>query len=140
MMAHCTPKASPGIFVRSSACRLGARSTLSEQIKNAIEQQLTMNSRFAAERYDVIPLPFIPFSNTGGEALSNNGVVAGGIANSDGSVSLAEWSKGVLTNLGVPPGLPSHDFNLPRVFGVNDYGAVVGTIHTSAGYLPSRSF
>src|SRR5450755_3844628 len=99
-----------------------------------------MNSCFAAERYDVTPLPFIPFSGTGGEALSNNGVVAGGIANSDGSVSLAEWSKGVLTNLGVPPGLPSLDFNMPRVFGINDCGAVVGTIHTSAGDLPSRWF
>jgi uncharacterized membrane protein len=99
-----------------------------------------MNSCFAAERYDVTPLPFIPFSNTGGEALNNNGVVVGGIANSDGSVSLAEWSKGVLTNLGVPPGLPSHDFNTPRVFGINDCGAVVGTIHTAAGDLPSRWF
>jgi uncharacterized membrane protein len=99
-----------------------------------------MNSCFAAERYDVTALPFIPFSGTGGEALSNNGVVAGGIANSDGSVSLAAWSKGVLTHLGVPPGLPSHDFNMPRVFGINDCSAVVGTIHTSAGDLPSRSF
>jgi uncharacterized membrane protein len=99
-----------------------------------------MNSSFGAERYDVIPLPFIPFSGTGGEALSNNGVVAGGIANSDGSVSLAEWSNGVLTSLGVPPGLPSHDFNAPRVFGINDCGAVVGTIHTAAGDLPSRWF
>ncbi len=99
-----------------------------------------MNSCFAVAPYDVTPLPFIPFSGTGGEALNNNGVVVGGIANSDGSVSLAEWSKGVLTNLGVPPGLPSHDFNIPRVFGINDCGAVVGTIHTSAGDLPSRWF
>jgi uncharacterized membrane protein len=99
-----------------------------------------MNSCFAADRYEVTPLPFIPFSNTGGEALNNNGVVAGGIANSDGSVSLAEWSEGVLTDLGVPPGLPSHDFNAPRVFGINDCGAVVGTIHTSVGDLPSRPF
>jgi hypothetical protein len=99
-----------------------------------------MNSCLADERYDISPLPFIPFSNTGGEALSNNGVVAGGIANPDGSVSLAEWSNGVLTDLGVPPGVPSHDFNIPRVFGINDHGAVVGTIHTSAGDLPSRSF
>jgi uncharacterized membrane protein len=99
-----------------------------------------MNSRFAAERYDVTTLPFIPFSNTGGEALNNNGVVVGGIANSDGSVSLAKWSKGVLTNLGVPPGLPSQDFNTPRVFGINDSEAVVGTVHTSAGDIPSRWF
>jgi uncharacterized membrane protein len=99
-----------------------------------------MNSCLAAERYDVTQLPFIPFSNTGGEALNNNGVVVGGIANSDGSVSLAEWSNGVLTDLGVPPGLPSHDFNTPRVFGINDYRAVVGTVHTSAGDLPSRWF
>ena len=106
----------------------------------SLEQQLTMNSCFAVERYDVTPLPFIPFSNTGGEALSNNGVVVGGIANSDGSVSLAAWSNGVLTNLGVPPGVPSHEFNTPRVFGINDCGAVVGTIHTSAGDLPSRWF
>ena len=99
-----------------------------------------MNSCFAAERYDVITLPFIPFSNRGGEALSNTGVVAGGIANSDGSVSLAEWSKGVLTSLGVPPAIPSHDFNTPRVFGTNDCGVVVGALHTSAGDLPSRWF
>src|ERR1700732_1238406 len=99
-----------------------------------------MNSCFASEQYDVTSLPFIPFSNVGGEALNNNGVVAGGIINSDGSVSLAEWSKGVLTDLGVPPGLPSHDFNTPRVFGNNDCGAVVGTVHTSAGDLPSRWF
>lgn len=99
-----------------------------------------MNSCFAVERYDVAPLPFIEFSGVGGEALNNSGVVVGGIANSDGSVSLAEWSHGVLTNLGVPPGLPSQDFNLPRVFGINDCGAVVGTIHTSAGGLPSRWF
>lgn len=106
----------------------------------SIEPQLTMNSCFAVERYDVTPLPFIPFSGTGGEALSNNGVVVGGIANSDGSVSLAAWSNGVITNLGVPPGVPSHEFNAPRVFGTNDSGAVVGTIHTSAGDLPSRWF
>ena len=99
-----------------------------------------MNSCFAPDRYDVTALPFIPFSNTGGEALSNNGVVAGGVANSDGSVSLAVWSKGILTNLGVPPGLPSRDFNTLRVFGINDCGAVVGTVHTSAGDLPSRWF
>src|ERR1700721_1177361 len=99
-----------------------------------------MNSCFAAERYDIATLPFIEFSSVGGEALNNNGVVVGGIANSDGSVSLAEWSKGVLTNLGVPPGVPSREFNTPRVFGINDFGAVVGTIHTSAGDLPSRWF
>src|ERR1700752_1292597 len=99
-----------------------------------------MYSPSADERYEVTPLPFIPFSNTGGEALSNNGVVAGGIANSDGSVALAHWSKGVLTNLGVPPGFPSHDFNRPRVFGINNSGTIVGTIHTSAGDMPSRSF
>jgi uncharacterized membrane protein len=99
-----------------------------------------MHCRLAAERYEVTPLPFIAFSNTGGEALSSSGVVAGGIARADGSVSLATWSKGVLTDLGVPPGLPSHDFNRPRVFGINAGGMIVGTIHTSAGELPSRWF
>jgi probable HAF family extracellular repeat protein len=111
-----------------------------------------MNSSFAAapagdvtaaaapQRYGFAPLPFIPFSNTGGEALNNNGVVVGGIANPDGSVSLAEWSKGVVTDLGVPPGLPSHDFKIPRVFGINDSGAIVGTIRTPAGDIPSRWF
>jgi probable HAF family extracellular repeat protein len=93
-----------------------------------------------AERYEVTPLPFMPFSNTGGEALNNNGVVAGGIVDSDGSVSLAQWSHGVLTKLGVPPGLPSRDFDRPRVFGINTAGAIVGTIHASAGELPSRAF
>lgn len=99
-----------------------------------------MSSGLAAERYDVTPLPFIPFSDTGGEALSNNGVVAGGIANSDGSISLAAWCKGVLTDLGIPPGLPSRDFSKPRVFGINTAGTIVGAIHTSAGELPSRWF
>ena len=99
-----------------------------------------MFCRFAAERYDVTPLPFVPFSNTGGEALNNNGVVAGGIGNSDGSVSLAQWFDGVLTDLGAPPGVPSQDFNKPRVFGMNHSGAIVGTVHTSAGDLPSRWF
>ena len=46
----------------------------------------------------------------------------------------------MLTNLGVPPGLPNEDFNRPRVFGINNCGAIVGTIHTSAGNLPSRWF
>jgi probable HAF family extracellular repeat protein len=113
---------------------------LSKQIETPWHSNSPCTLDLAAERYDVTPLPFIPFSNTGGEALSNNGVVAGGIANSDGSVSLAHWSKGVLTNLGIPPGLPSHEFNRPRVFGINNSGAIVGTIHTSAGDLPSRWF
>jgi hypothetical protein len=132
---------------------------LSGQNRSAIDAGLTMFSRstvravlflalgvaaplslVAAERYDVTPLPFLPFSNTGGEALSNNGVVAGGIVNSDGSVSLAEWREGVLSNLGVPPGVPSRDFNKLRVFGINDSGTIVGTIHTSAGEMPSRTF
>jgi len=99
-----------------------------------------MYSRLATERYEVTALPFIPFSNTGGEALSSSGVVAGGIANADGSVSLAKWSNGVLTDLGVAPGLPSREFNRPRVFGINAGGAIVGTVHTSAGDLPSRWF
>jgi len=94
----------------------------------------------AAQRYDVTPLPFIPFSSTGGEALSNGGVVAGGIANPDGSVSLAQWSNGTLTNLGVPPGVPSHDFNRPRVFGINDSGTIVGTVHASSADQRSRWF
>jgi len=99
-----------------------------------------MSSGLSAERYDVVSLPFIPFSDTGGEALSDRGVVAGGIANPDGSVSLAAWSEGVLTDLGVPPGLPSPDFSKPRVFGINNAGTIVGTVHTSAGELPSRWF
>lgn len=87
----------------------------------------------AAERYAVTPLPFIPFSDTGGEALSSSGVVAGGIVNADGSVALAEWSNGALTRLGVPPGLPTHEFSRLRVFGINSAGAVVGTLHVSSG-------
>jgi uncharacterized membrane protein len=94
----------------------------------------------APRRYEVTTLPFMPFSGTGGEALNHHGVVAGGIANPDGSVSLATWCKGALTDLGVPPGLPSREFDRPRVFGMNNSGAIVGTVHTSAGDLPSRWF
>lgn len=99
-----------------------------------------MYGGFAKQRYTVTALPFMPFSGTGGEALSNTGAVVGGIHNSDGSVSLAEWFNGGLTDLGGPPGLPSRDFDRPRVFGVNASGTIVGTIHTSAGDLPSRPF
>lgn len=99
-----------------------------------------MYAGFAQQRYDVASLPFIPFSGTGGEALSNTGAVVGGIPNSDGSVSLAEWFKGRLTDLGAPPGLPGRDFNRPRVFGMNGSGTIVGTVHTPAGDLPSRPF
>src|SRR5215467_14874729 len=99
-----------------------------------------MHSGLAAASYEVTPLPFIPFSNTGGEALNGDGVVAGGIANSDGTVSLASWSKGALTDLGVPPGEPNRDFSRPRVFGMNRSGAIVGTVHTAVGDLPSRWF
>jgi uncharacterized membrane protein len=91
--------------------------------------------------YEVTPLPFfIPFSNAGGEALSNNGVVAGGVTHADGTVSLAQWCNGVLTELGAPPGLPNHAFNSPRIFGISNSGAIVGTVHTQAGDLPSRWF
>jgi hypothetical protein len=99
-----------------------------------------MDPRTPPRRYEVTPLPFVPFSNTGGEALSQEGVIAGGITNPDGSVSLATWRKGVLSNLGVPPGLPSREFDQPRVFGINSSGAIVGTVHTSADDLPSRWF
>lgn len=99
-----------------------------------------MYAGFARQRYDVTSLPFIPFSDTGGEALSSTGAVVGGIHNPDGSVSLAEWFKGELTTFGAPPGLPSRDFNRLRVFGTNGSGAIVGTVHTSAGNLPSRAF
>jgi uncharacterized membrane protein len=99
-----------------------------------------MYAGFALQRYAVTSLPFIPFSDTGGEALSNTGAVVGGMPNPDGSVCLAKWFKGALTELGAPPGLPSREFNKPRVFGINDSGVIVGTIHTSAGDLPSRSF
>jgi hypothetical protein len=153
-MSNIAPGTRPtGALPRSS------RNILGWQNRDAIEAGLTMCRRStvlamlflalgiaaplaleAAERYDVTPLPFLPFSDTGGEALSNNGAVAGGIVNSDGSVSLGEWHEGVLTNLGVPPGLPSHDFNRLRVFGINNSGTIVGTIHTPAGETPSRSF
>jgi len=99
-----------------------------------------MHARVAPERYTVTALPFIPFADTGGEALNEHGVVAGGIAGSDGSVCLAKWSQGVLTPLGVPPGVPSPDFDRFRVFGMNASGVIVGTVHTPAGELPSRSF
>ena len=99
-----------------------------------------MYAGFALQRYDVAPLPFIPFSGTGGEALSNTGAVVGGMRNSDGSVSLAQWFQGRLTDLGGPPGLPSGDFNRPRVFGMSASGTIVGTVHTAAGDLPSRPF
>lgn len=99
-----------------------------------------MYAGFALQRYAVTSLPFIPFSGTGGEALSNAGAVAGGMRNSDGSVSLAQWFKGRLTYLGAPPGLPSRDFNRLRVFGMSGSGTIVGTLHTPAGDLPSRPF
>ncbi len=102
--------------------------------------QLSRHSAPAAARYEVTSLPFMPFSGTGGEALSNDGVAAGGMANSDGSVSLATWREGLITDLGPPPGLPTPDFNRPRVFGMNDSGTIVGTVHTAAGDLPSRWF
>ncbi len=89
-----------------------------------------------AERYTVTPLPFF---NTRGAALSNNGVVAAGMMNLDGSVSLGQWSNGVLTRLGAAPGLPS-EFNRVRPFGINNSGAIVGTIYTSAGETPARAF
>ncbi|HEX8782368.1 MAG TPA: hypothetical protein VF764_03300, partial [Steroidobacteraceae bacterium] len=57
----------------------------------------------SAERYGVTTLPF---TNPDSIALNNDGVVTGEIVNPDGSVSLGKWSKGVLTNLGGPPGLP----------------------------------
>lgn len=86
--------------------------------------------------YDVTPLPFF---NTRGAALSNNGVVTSGIAHTDGSVSLGAWRNGVLTNLGAPPNLPG-DFNRVRPFGINDSGMIVGTVHRSAGDVASRTF
>ncbi len=101
---------------------------------------MTIHDPLAARRYRVTPLPFMPFSNTGGEALNDRGAVAGGIANSDGSISLALWADGVLTDLGAPPGTPSRDFDRFRVFGMNSAGAIVGTVHTAAGDLPSRWF
>jgi uncharacterized membrane protein len=66
-------------------------------------------------------------------------VVTGGIVNPDDSISLGRWSKGVLTNLGAPPGLPG-GFNRVRPFGINDSGAIVGAIYTAAGELPARAF
>jgi hypothetical protein len=90
----------------------------------------------SAERYGVTPLPFtIPDSI----ALNNDGVVTGAIVNPDGSISPGKWSKGVLTNLGGPPGLHS-GFNRVRPFGINDSGAIVGGIYTSAGEWPARAF
>lgn len=99
-----------------------------------------MYAGFALQRYAVTALPFIPFSGTGGEALSHTGAVVGGMHNADGSVSLAQWFKGALTDLGAPPGVPSRDFNRPRVFGMSTSGTIVGTLHTPAGDLPSRPF
>ena len=90
----------------------------------------------SAERYGVTTLPFTTPDSI---ALNNDGVVTGGIVNPDGSISLGKWSKGVLTNLGAPPGFPS-GFNRVRPFGINDSGAIVGAIYTSAGELPARAF
>ena len=131
---------SSGTAWRGHASRHGAGRGMLDGKIEGVERRLAMYYSLAAARYAVVPLPFIPFSNTGGEALNNKGVVAGGIANSDGSVSLAQWCEGVLTDLGVPPGLPSHDFNRPRVFGMSHSGSIVGTVHTAAGDLPSRWF
>ena len=90
----------------------------------------------SAERYGVTTLPFTTPATI---ALNNDGVVTGGIINPDGSISLGKWSKGVLTNLGAPTGLPS-GFNRVRPFGINDSGAIVGAIYTSTGELPARAF
>jgi hypothetical protein len=90
----------------------------------------------SAEPYGVTTLPFtIPDSL----ALNNDGVVTGAIVNPDGSISPGKWSKGVLTNLGGAPGLHS-GFNRVRPFGINDSGAIVGGIYTSAGEWPARAF
>lgn len=99
-----------------------------------------MYTGFAHQRYEVASLPFIAFSGTGGEALSHTGAVVGGISHPDGSVSIAQWLKGELTDFGTPPGLPNRDFSRPRVFGVSNSGTIVGTIHTPAADLPSRAF
>jgi hypothetical protein len=89
----------------------------------------------SAQSYDVTALPFTPASL----ALNDAGVVAGGIAEPGGSVSLAEWSQGVLTNLGAPTGLPG-GLDIMQPFGINNGGEIVGTIHGAQGGAPSVSF
>jgi probable HAF family extracellular repeat protein len=90
----------------------------------------------STERYGVTRLPFtIPDSL----ALNNEGVVTGAIVNPDGSISVGKWSKGALTDLGRPPDLHG-GFDRVRPFGINDSGAIVGGIYTSAGEWPARAF
>ena len=89
-----------------------------------------------AARYRVTTLPF---TNPDTIALNNDGVVTGEIVNPDASVSLGKWSKGVLTDLGAPAGLPN-GFNRVRPFGINASGVIVGGVYTSAGELPARAF
>ena len=90
----------------------------------------------SAESYDVTTLPF---TNEVGVVLSNTGLVVGGILNPSGSISLGEWSNGVLTNLGAPSGLPS-SFNIVQPVGMNNAGVIVGAVRTPAGGSPSVAF
>jgi hypothetical protein len=89
-----------------------------------------MNSRFAVERYDVTPLPFIEFSSIGGEALNNNGVVVGTVHTSAGEIP----SRWFMYERGRFSVLPLADpTNLGgAAIGINSRGEVVGYDHTSS--------
>jgi hypothetical protein len=86
--------------------------------------------------YDVTTLPFTVKT---GVLINNSGLVVGGILNPNGSISLGDWSDGVLTNLGAPSGLPSN-FNVVQPIGMNNAGAIVGAVRTPIGGVPSLAF
>src|SRR6266849_4447254 len=87
-----------------------------------------MNSCLAAERYDVTPLPFIPFSNTGGEALSNSGAVVGTIHTSAGDLP-SRWFIYERGRFTVLPLADPTDLGGAAI-GINNRGEVVGYDHT----------
>ena len=90
----------------------------------------------AAQAYDITTLPFTATQNV---VENNNGVLAGSITNPDGSMSLAEWSNGVLISLGRPSGLPSNMTTI-SAFGINDSGQIVGVADVPGTSTPSSSF
>lgn len=107
----------------------------------ALSLTFLVPSANATPAYDLQILPFTTLSpiTTSSVALNNEGAVAGGLANPDGSVSLAEWSNGVVENLGVPAGLPSA-LNIVQALSINDSGVIAGTVHSAAGGVPSDAF
>jgi probable HAF family extracellular repeat protein len=120
------PASHGGVHASNVVCVAGRRSVACSHVSDLTQPNRLLTDREGDTRYEIVELPLLTGTVVSGEAINEQGWVAGLATTSAGNVHATLWHDEQAQDLGTLGG-PNSEVQWP---GLNDHGTVVGFAET----------